>query len=110
MRRTVSASTSTSVCPPVKRRAAWPVMTTRGISPFPAPATAPDRSRLLRGEARRLLLVERLAQTRRRHRQVAHANADGVGDRIGDRRHPRDDRHLAHALCTKKGDGGWAPP
>jgi hypothetical protein len=32
------------------------------------------------------VVVYRRAQPRRRHRQIAHANADRVGDRIGDRR------------------------
>src|SRR5438105_15208243 len=93
MRRTVLASTSTSVCPPVNPRAAVPVMTTFGISPLPAPATPrPDPSLLLRGEAGGLLLVERPAPPRRRPPQVAHADAHRVRNRLcyrGQRRQQR---------------------
>src|SRR6266849_5231572 len=42
-----------------------------------------------------LLGVERGAQLRRRHRQVAQADAGRVEDRVGDRRHRRYERHLA---------------
>src|SRR5580704_10363240 len=88
MRRILFASTSSSVTPPVNRRAAWPLHTV-AQSLF---------SRL----PHRLLPVDRGAQARRRHRQVAHAHADRVGDRVGDRRHRWHDRHLADAAGAER--------
>src|ERR1700730_17332981 len=87
MRRKLLASTSNSVCPPVNRRAAWPEMTTRGMMLF--------RS------ARQLVRVDCGAQPRRRHRQVAHADADRVGDGVGDRGHRWHDRYLADTPGTE---------
>src|SRR6516225_10081478 len=83
MRRKVFASTSSSVSPPVNRRADWPEKWTRG--------------KLLSA-----VLVDCGAQPRRRHRQVAHANADRVVDRVGDGRHWRHDRHLADTAGAER--------
>src|SRR6185437_16274276 len=92
MRWTVSASTSNSVCPPVNRRAAIPEITTCGIYTPGA---------LLRRNLHRLA-VERRAKLWRGHRQVAHAGADGVGDRVGDGGHRRHDRHLTDTLGAER--------
>jgi len=45
------------------------------------------------------VFVDRGAQPRR---QVAHAHADRVVDGVRDRRHRRDDRHLADAAGAKR--------
>src|SRR6516162_5212297 len=58
--------------------------------------------RLLCRGAQRLGFVQRRPQPRRRHWQIAQPNSRGVGDRVGDRRHWRYDRHLAAAAGAER--------
>src|SRR6516162_3451488 len=52
--------------------------------------------------AHRLRFVQRCAQPWRRHREIAQTDPDRVGDRVGDRRHRRDNRHLAASAGAKR--------
>ena len=62
----------------------------------------PAKCRLFRSDTRRVVLVNRCTQFRRRHRQIPHPQPRRVGNRVSNCRHRRDDRDLANPACAKR--------
>ena len=73
--------------------------------PCPRPVSTPACRRpsgLFRSHPRRVALVERCTQFRRRHRQIPQPQPRRVGNRVSNCRHRRHDRDLADAACAKR--------
>ena len=57
---------------------------------------------LFRSDPRRVVLVERCTQFRRRHRQIAQSQPSRVGNCVSNSGHRRHDRDLTDAACAKR--------